>query len=339
MLRKTTAFAAWIACMGLSAAAQEMNVEQAILDFVNDPATTSEQLQAATQHGYAGSNFDDYTAAQAAASILAHRAGWDRIYGTADDNPFDTLLELYQGTSVGTEGMEGLEIYVGKNYFALGGPSAILDLVNAKKTKVTTLKAAGLTSPAAQNIIRWRDGGPDMKVTTKKDNKYVAYSRIFGHKGVAAPVYPAHSVDDVPEVGPVSIQKLFDFAMGVVTADGGAGGYVLTEANANVFLTEAVNEFISANGENLWSTYGYGAFGGEAYTDEYSKNFFLDKIRDFLLDFGSATWGASAGLVGQTFSNEAAAREAIAAVVSGLWEQNADLWVQAYAEMIGEATP
>ncbi|GEM_PF-3183197 len=338
MIRKGSWGPALLVAMSLPTAAQEssFNVEKAILAFVNDPNTTSADLQTAVQYGFSGSNLDGYMAGQVAASILTHRAGLDGVVGTADDNPFDTLLELYSSTTAGPEAMEGLEIYAGKKYFGLNGPSAILKMVNKKKTTEKLLDGpVGLHSQAARNLVAYRDGGPDLNVRTKKDNAYVPYVRIFGTSGASAPAHPAYSVDAVPYVGPSAIQKIFDHAMGTKPKQ----GYVLTEADAQAFLNLAVSDFLAASGEFLWTTYGYGAFGGEAYTDQASKDYFFERIGNHLLDFGSPKWGKSKELVGQTFSGKAAAQQAIAEVVSGLWEENAELLVQSYAESVGEALP
>ena len=65
--------------------------------------------------------------------------------------------------------MEGLEITATKKYFNLNGPSAILTLVNKKKTTVKLLDGpVGLHSQAAKSLVGHRDGGLDLNPKTKK---------------------------------------------------------------------------------------------------------------------------------------------------------------------------
>jgi len=189
------------------------NIEEDILSVVNGRFTRTSDLVAAVSMGYepgwANTALGQLAAENAADAILAHRAGPDGIYGTGDDNPFDSLLEIWKVDGVGGEAMEGLEAFV--TQWAVGAPlgSAILDLVN--EADASTLDdGAGLSARASGNLVSYRDGGQDLTVNTN-DDEYVAYERIFGTS--RSDDSAGYSVDAVPYVGASSIQKLYDFAM------------------------------------------------------------------------------------------------------------------------------
>ncbi|MBI2898879.1 MAG: hypothetical protein HYY17_01715 [Planctomycetes bacterium] len=181
-------------------------IEKKILEFVNGPATTQAELETAVKLGFdsVAPGAGDYAAKQVSASIVAKR-------------PFASLKALYETSGAGPESMEGLEIYVGQKFYGLVGPSSVLAVTNdAAKGQAFFDSTVGLKSDAAKNLIRYREGGPDLKLQTSSDNQFVPFPRVFGTGSAyqdANKHYPAHSVDDVPEVGPDSIQRIFDWAM------------------------------------------------------------------------------------------------------------------------------
>jgi hypothetical protein len=152
------------------------------------------------------------TAERAADGILDHRAGADGFYGTSDDNPFDSLVELYNVKGVGPETMEGIEIFVSQ--WSIGAPlgSGILNLVNSANM-VTLDIDANISKRAATNLVDYRENGLD-RVANTSDDEYRAYTKIFGtgYMPVGAGL-PAYSVDSVPYVGPASIDRLYDYSL------------------------------------------------------------------------------------------------------------------------------
>lgn len=186
-------------------------LEQAILSLVNSPALDSPE-DFGTFFPNSGANVWAYWVPILGANILAHRAGPDGAYGTGDDNPFDSLRELYDIYGVGTQAMYWFEKHAKENS-PVPLTSTILAFVNAPTTTAAVLNGpAGVSSTAAANVVKFRDGGPDLAVGTS-DDAYVPYTWIFGDYGAGD--YPAWSLDEVPYVGAATIQKIFDYAMTV----------------------------------------------------------------------------------------------------------------------------
>jgi hypothetical protein len=193
-------------------------IEEDMLSVVNGRFTRHEDLVEAICLGYKygcwkgamATNLS--TAGRAADGILEHRAGADGFYGSADDNPIDSLVELYNVKGIGSEGMEGLEIYV--TQWSIGAPlgSGILNLVNG--AEFTTLDIdANISKRAAANLVDYRDNGLDRLADTD-DDEYRAYTKIFGTGYIPVGAgLPAYSVDSVPYVGPASIDRMYDYAM------------------------------------------------------------------------------------------------------------------------------
>ena len=179
------------------------NMEEDMLSVVNNRFVSEDTLADIFEAGYEGSNLSAYTADKAASAVLAHRAGIDGVHFTQDDNPIETLEELYGIKGVGTESIQGLEIFVTTS--ALGAPlgSAILDMVNDADVR-TLDDGAGLSARASNNIVNTREGGIDGTIGSQ-DDEYVPFNFVFGGED--------DCVDAVPYVGKSSIQDLFDYAM------------------------------------------------------------------------------------------------------------------------------
>jgi hypothetical protein len=215
-MNENTALLAGALLAALAMPAQAQSVEQAMLDFVNDPATTKADLEAAMAKGWRGqSTFvgaGEWVVDRAATAVLEHRAGPDPFYGKGQDDPFDTLRELYDVIGVGGECMEGIEVHVTETGVNLG--SSILAVAN-QSSRAVLQNDVGLDSQTTSYMVVYRDHGPDLVIGTA-DDVFVRFARVFGrfdtrdHLDLA---YPAHSVDAVPNVGPAALQKLHDYAL------------------------------------------------------------------------------------------------------------------------------
>lgn len=77
------------------------NVSDPLIEFLNSPSTTLEVL-----------DVDAHLHSDAAANIISHRNGADTIYGTEDDNLFDTRFEIDSVSQVGESTLAALDAYV-----------------------------------------------------------------------------------------------------------------------------------------------------------------------------------------------------------------------------------
>jgi hypothetical protein len=188
------------------------SVEEAVLQLAN--FGSADQLNQAIRLGWSDTNFTDYLVQNEVQSLLVHRNGPDQVSGTADDNPFDNLIEVYNTTTLGPESMEGLERYV-KLYMPVPAGSPTLRFVNKKSTSANLLtKKVGVDAKTSTNIWRTRKAGPNHKLGDA-DDKWMDYQLIFGETflyGNAGAAH-VHSLDEVPGVGPTSIQKIADYAV------------------------------------------------------------------------------------------------------------------------------
>ena len=193
-------------------------VEEAMLAVVNGRFTRQDDLVEAICLGYLSGCWKGIipsnrsTAQRAADGILDHRAGADGFYGTSDDNPFDSLVELYNVKGVGPEAMEGLEVFV--TQWSIGAPlgSGVLNLVNGAEMVVLDIDA-NISKRAATNLVDYRDNGLD-RVLDTDDDEFRPYTKIFGTGFVPVGAgLPAYSVDAVPYVGPASIDRMYDYSM------------------------------------------------------------------------------------------------------------------------------
>jgi len=158
------------------------------LTFVNHPSTTFKVL-----------DVDVGLDSRAARNIIAHRDGPDGVYGTADDNPFDTIQELDDVPYVGSSALSALKAYAATWTPPSEQPTTkdkLLEFVNHRTTTTKVLDIdVGLDSRAARNIVAHRDG-PDGVYGTADDN----------------PFDSRQEVDDVPYVGSTAMSKLDAYA-------------------------------------------------------------------------------------------------------------------------------
>ncbi len=156
------------------------------LTFVNHWTTTFDVL-----------DYDARISSRAATNIIAHRDGPDGIYGTDDDDPFDTIEELDAVPYVGPATLEDLANYAYNWYPPSEPPYAyLLDFVNHETTTFEILDIdVGLDRRAAKNIIAHRDG-PDGIYGTEDDD----------------PFDTRYELDKVSYVGPSALAKLEAYA-------------------------------------------------------------------------------------------------------------------------------
>lgn len=187
------------------------SLEQEMLDFAN--TASASQLDSAIRMGWMETSFTDYLVQNEVQSVVVHRNGPDGLPGTADDNPFDTLRELYDTTTLGPESMEGIERYVTMN-LPLPNGSATLRFANKHTTTSTLLKKkVGVNNLAASNIPKYRKAGPD-HVLGNADDVWMGFKLIFGQTALYGYNGEAHvhSLDETPGCDAATIQKLSDYA-------------------------------------------------------------------------------------------------------------------------------
>ncbi len=178
--------------------AAPLSLEDGLLEFLNAPSTTYDLLDRPVRDGGVGLRRD------AAAKLVRHRDGTDGVSGTADDDPFDTLREVYDVLRTGPEALLLIEQHVSR---VTTLDSVALDLANDPLTSTALLDdAVGLRRSAADNIVRYRDGGPD-HLLGNADDRRRPFRWIFGQSG------RQWSLDQVPYVGRSSIQKLHDYGL------------------------------------------------------------------------------------------------------------------------------
>ena len=156
-----------------------------VLAFVNDPQATLKV-------------FDDDVGltSLAAQSLIAHRDGPDGQPGTADDDLFDTLDELDAVPYIGPSALATLAAFAPQWAALPKGPPKVAVFLNHESTTLDALVATvGISSKAAVNLIAHRDG-PDGILGTADDNPYDSEAEV----------------DDVSQVGPVTLRALLDYA-------------------------------------------------------------------------------------------------------------------------------
>jgi len=210
----TTTLSVALLMAGVAAAQghPEGSLEKEMLDFVN--VATQSELEAAIRLGWVQTNFTQSLVEKEALDILVHRTGPDGAAGTSDDNPFDTLRELYDTTSLGPESMEGVERFVRLNS-PLPNGSATLRFVNKHTTTKTLLyKKVKVNSKAATNIPLWRKAGPN-HLLGDADDKWMAFILVFGETALYGFNGEAHvhSLDEVPGCDSATIQKVSDYSV------------------------------------------------------------------------------------------------------------------------------
>jgi DNA uptake protein ComE-like DNA-binding protein len=145
-----------------------------ILSLVNDPATTFTVL-----------DIDAGLNRIAAENIIAHRNGPDGLFGTADDNPFDTLAELDDVPYVGPIALDALLAYAQANPPAVGETVEGVDFTAQQVSAVVwgvnqaTLQeldeVVGLDARAAQGLTA---GAPFSDIASMGQVAYVGASAL-----------------------------------------------------------------------------------------------------------------------------------------------------------------
>ena len=165
--------------------------DQAVLDMLNHVTTNVTVL-----------DIDAGVTATAAKWLIAHRDGPDGLPGTADDDPFDSIQEVDDVKYVGDSAIEALRNYAAtwtpeKNDTTgpTDAPKVVAFLNDVGTTRQVLEEQVGLTSVQSSNLMARRDG-PDGELGTADD----------------APFASIEDVDDVPYIGPKTIQKLVAFA-------------------------------------------------------------------------------------------------------------------------------
>jgi hypothetical protein len=163
-----------------------VNPDKKTLDFLNHVSTTYEVLNTKVGLSTTISN-----------NIINHRNGSDKIFGTSDDNPYDSIAELDAVPYVGATTITTIKTYADK-WTPPVDPNPdkkLLDFVNHPSTGKDVLIKAGLTSVAAGYVIQHRDG-PDGLPKTADDNLYDTKAEL----------------STVPYVDASSITKLVTYA-------------------------------------------------------------------------------------------------------------------------------
>jgi DNA uptake protein ComE-like DNA-binding protein/uracil-DNA glycosylase len=161
--------------------------EKKVCEFLNDSSTTVQVLQ---------SNVG-LTSTQAK-NIIAHRDGPDAVYGTADDNPFDSVKELDDVYGIGDASITKINNYAAT--WTKPDPTAlykkVYEFLNHKSTTAAVLDDnVGLTPEQANNIIAHRNGA-DGILGTSDDNLFDSIEEL----------------DAVPLIDSAEIEKIKAFA-------------------------------------------------------------------------------------------------------------------------------
>ena len=149
---------------------------------------------------------------RAAGNIIAHRDGADAVFGTADDDLFDDLVELDKVAYVGVKSIGRITDSVKDACSGSGGidPQCVstkaLAWLNSASTTVAVIDAlSGVSSTAAKNIVAHRDGA-DAVFGTADDDLFDDLAEL----------------DRVAYVGPATIERITDSVKDACTGGGGA---------------------------------------------------------------------------------------------------------------------
>jgi hypothetical protein len=160
------------------------NGEKSVIAFINSPQATFEVLDVKVA-------LDK----RAAGNIIKHRDGPDELFGTSDDNPFDSIEALDAIPYVGRSALEKLRTYVSKN---MEGDALILLFINNPDTTLEILDVqVGLDRRAAINIIAHRNGA-DGQVGTADDD----------------PIDSISELDEIKYVGKSAMEKVKIYVLG-----------------------------------------------------------------------------------------------------------------------------
>jgi len=150
--------------------------DDVVLAFVNSPDTTFEVL-----------DIDVGLDRRAAERIIRHRDGADRVSGTADDNPFDSIDELLSIDWVGESALELLEGWL--EDAATDG--ALVEGVAFTDTEATLVVHLVNTAEADTLDV-------DLELDVR------AVDGILD----ARPIADVYELADVPYVGPATLERL-----------------------------------------------------------------------------------------------------------------------------------
>jgi len=152
--------------------------------FLNDSDTTFELL-----------DVDVGLNKNAAIHLMDHRNGADGVFGTADDDLYDSIEEVDDVKYVGPTALTAIKAYV-VSWIAPNSDEELLLFVNDADATFEVFDInVGLTSLAAGKLIAHRDGVDGVSGTEDDD--------LFD---------TVDELDAVPYVGPSALQKLKDYA-------------------------------------------------------------------------------------------------------------------------------
>jgi len=182
---------------------------QGVLSLLNDASTTFTVL-----------DIDAHLDKRAAKNLIAHRNGPDGEFGTADDNPFDTIAEADAVKWVGPSALGRLLDYATLNGFipqaddvmgtfekvpfTLSQAQKALALVNSASFKTLDVDVA-LDKRAAAAIVKAR---PIASLSALADVYYVGKTALTRIRDFAQPVEPVDPVEPEPvEPEPVGLPQ------------------------------------------------------------------------------------------------------------------------------------
>ncbi len=158
--------------------------ELKLVAFLNDAKTTFQLL-----------DVDVGLNKNAALHLIAHRDGPDSVFGTVDDDPYDSLDEVDAVSYVGPTALTVLMAWA-QAWIQPNSNDELLVFVNDPKATFVVFDIdVGLTSLAAGKIVAHRDG-PDAEPGTGDDDLFQTIDEL----------------DAVPYVGPSALGKLKEYA-------------------------------------------------------------------------------------------------------------------------------
>ena len=158
-----------------------------VLAMLNDESTTQDVL-----------DVDARLDLRAARSLIAHRDGPDRLFGTADDNPFDDIAEVDAQYYVGGSALARLLDFAQEQGWIPEGPDYVGQWEGVPFTMddiTATLKLANDASPAVLD----RDVGLDIRAVQE-----ILFAR---------PIADMNELAEVKHVGPSALRVMRDYAV------------------------------------------------------------------------------------------------------------------------------
>jgi hypothetical protein len=140
----------------------ELRDRVGLLAFLNDQDAVSQDLL----------DKDCGIRSNAAANLIDHRDGPDRLTGTADDDLFESLAQVEETNWVGPWTMQQLYLCANQHGYLFGQQAGFMDFVNDPATSLHALDVdCEIRSDSAANIIAHREG-PDSQAGTLDDNPF-----------------------------------------------------------------------------------------------------------------------------------------------------------------------